>query len=76
MEVNLKVKFDVEWDKMGLCGIINDYQIVEKLRKEYKILAEGIGTLQKNSKQNKLLTKPFLLNKYEVMYLLEKYEII
>jgi len=74
MEVNLKVKFDIEWDNKSLCGIINDYQIVENIRKEYKIIAEGIGTLRKNSKQNKLLNKPFLLNKYEVMYLLEKYE--
>ena len=74
MEVKLKLKYDVEWDKESKFGIINDYEIVDLFRKEYKIIAEGIGTLKKNSKQNKLLTKPFIINKYEVMYLNEKYE--
>jgi hypothetical protein len=71
-EKEIEVKIKIKWDNFGKCGIINDYKINEQLRKEYNIIGEGTGTLKSSRKQNKVLTAPFLISKYDTAFLLEK----
>jgi hypothetical protein len=71
---NMKTK--VNWDKNNQSAYFNDYSFCENLRKDFKIVVEAIGTPKTSRRQNKILIKPFILNKYEVFYLYEKYFIL
>jgi hypothetical protein len=71
--MEIRTRQNIKWDTSSRNGITEDYDFVERLRNEYKIIAGGVGTLKTISKQNKLMTYPFLLNQYEVKYLIEKY---
>ena len=76
MEDNF-VMIKIKWNSKNKMGIINDYKIVEDMRKKYKIICEPIGTPAISSKQNKLLIGPYMLNKYDLFYLYEnKYILI
>lgn len=66
-------KFILRWNDACNKAYTNDYTFVEFVRKEYNIIAKGIGTLKKYNKQNKLLTMPFIINKNDTLYLFEKY---
>ena len=71
------VMIKIKWNSKNKMGIINDYKIVEDMRKKYKIICEPIGTPAISSKQNKLLIGPYMLNKYDLFYLYEnKYILI
>ena len=63
------VMIKIKWNSKNKMGIINDYKIVEDMRKKYKIICEPIGTPAISSKQNKLLIGPYMLNKYDLFYL-------
>ena len=52
-------------------GIINDYKLVEDMRKKYKVICEPIGTPTISKRQNKLLIGPYMINKYDMFYLYE-----
>jgi hypothetical protein len=69
----LKRKFSLRWDKNSMTSYSNDYKFVEIIRKKFNIIAEAIGTPKTARKQNKTLTNPFILNKFETFFLLEKY---
>jgi hypothetical protein len=69
----LKEKHPVKWDTEANTCFTNDYEFVEKIRKEYRIIAEGIGTPKTSRRQNKILISPFCLNQYDSAYLYEKY---
>ena len=75
MEDNL-VLIKIKWSSKNKMGIVNDYKIVEEMRKKYKIICEPIGTPAISSKQNKLLIGPYMLNKYDLFYLYENKFII
>ena len=66
----------IKWNSKNKMGIINDYKIVEEMRKKYKIICEPIGTPAISSKQNKLLIGPYMLNKYDLFFLYENKFII
>ena len=66
----------IKWNSKNKMGIINDYKIVEEMRKKYKIICEPIGTPAISSKQNKLLIGPYMLNKYDLFFLYENIFII
>ena len=65
-------KFKINWDEEAMTGYFNNNTFAEQLRKDFFIIAEPIGTPKTSRRQNKILTKPFVLSKYEVFYLLEK----
>ena len=65
-------KHKINWDEKSMTGYFQNYNFAEILRREHNILAEPIGTPKTSRRQNKILTKPFVLSKYEVFYLLEK----
>ena len=76
MEDNFLI-IKIKWNTKNKIGIINDYKIVEKIRKNYKIICEPIGTPSISSKQNKLLIGPYMVNKYDLFFLYEnKYILI
>lgn len=75
MEDNF-VMIKIKWNSKNKMGIINDYKIVEEMRKKYKIICEPIGTPAISSKQNKLLIGPYMLNKYDLFFLYENKFII
>ena len=75
MEDNF-VLIKIKWNSKNKMGIVNDYKIVEEMRKKYKIICEPIGTPAISSKQNKLLIGPYMLNKYDLFYLYENKSII
>ena len=70
------VMIKIKWSSKNKMGIVNDYKIVEEMRKKYKIICEPIGTPAISSKQNKLLIGPYMLNKYDLFYLYENKFII
>jgi hypothetical protein len=72
MESELITKFKINWDKKSYTGYSDNYKFIEYIRSFHKIIAEGIGTPKSSRRQNKILLKPFLLNKFEITYLLEK----
>ena len=76
MENNLNItytnKVTIKWDAISNTGYIYDLLFVESLRNNYKIIAEPIGTPKTSRRQNKILTKPFVLSKFETFYLHEK----
>ena len=75
MEDNF-VMIKIKWNSKNKMGIINDYKIVEEMRKKYKIICEPIATPAISSKQNKLLIGPYMLNKYDLFFLYENKFII
>ena len=75
MEDNLEV-IKIKWNSKNKMGIINDYKIVEEIRKKYKIICEPIGTPAISRRQNKLLIGPYILNKYDSFYLYENKHIL
>ena len=75
MEDNF-VMIKIKWNSKNKMGIINDYKIVEEMRKKYKIICEPMGTPAISSKQNKLLIGPYMLNKYDLFFLYENKFII
>ena len=75
MEDNLEV-IKIKWNSKNKMGIINDYKIVEQIRKKYKIICEPIGTPAISRRQNKLLIGPYILNKYDSFYLYENKHIL
>lgn len=72
MESELVSKFKINWDQKCNTGYSDDYKFIDYIRIFHKIIAEGIGTPKSSRRQNKILLKPFLLNKFEIAYLLEK----
>jgi hypothetical protein len=72
MESELIAKFKINWDKKSQTGYSEDYKFIDYIRNHHKIIAEGIGTPKSSRRQNKIFLKPFLLNKFEIAYLLEK----
>jgi hypothetical protein len=68
-----KSVYFIKWDQDSLSGYTDDYGFVEYLRTTHKIFPEPIGTLKISRRQNKILSNPFVLNKFEVYYLIEKY---
>ena len=75
MEDNLEV-IKIKWNSKNKMGIINDFKIVEEIRKKYKIICEPIGTPAISRRQNKLLIGPYILNKYDSFYLYENKHIL
>jgi hypothetical protein len=76
MENNLSNEiFSVEliWNNENSVSYFYNYQHVDYLRIHYKITSEGIGTLKKKSKQNKILKAPYMLNKFDTAFLFLKY---
>lgn len=65
-------KSALKWDDMNHMSYFNDLSFVENIRQNYKIVAEPIGTPKTSRRQNKILTKPFVLDKFETFYLYEK----
>jgi hypothetical protein len=70
---DLNEKYKFQWDNVTLNSYTSDYEIVENIRKKFKIIAEGIGTPKTSRRQNKILTKPFIFSKFETVYLYDKY---
>ena len=52
----------IKWNIKIKMGIINDYKLVEKIRNDYKIISEPIGTPAISRRQNKLLVGPYIIN--------------
>jgi hypothetical protein len=69
----LEKKISIYWDNQSLTSYSENYKFTEYIRNKYNIIAEAIGTPKTARKQNKTLTKPFILNKFETFYLLEMY---
>ena len=65
-------KIKIKWDEISLTGYTSNYKLTELLRKKYKIVAEGPGTLRTSRRQNKIKSEPFVLSKFEVFYLFER----
>ena len=65
MEDNLEM-IEIKWNSKIKMGIVNDYNIVEQMRDNYKIVCEPIGTPAISRKQNKLLIGPYMINKYDL----------
>ena len=61
----------IKWNRKIKMGIINDYKLVEKIRNNYKIICQPIGTPAISRRQNKLLVGPYIINKYDLFYLYE-----
>ncbi len=66
-------QFCLFWDNQSLSSYTDDYFFTEYIRKKFMIIAEAIGTPKHSRKQNKTLTKPFIINKIETFYLHEMY---
>ena len=64
--------FKVLWDGKSKQSEFDSYCTAKRLREKERIKAEGIGTPKSSRKQNKLLTSPFTLTKYETFFLYEK----
>ena len=75
MEGNLEM-IEIKWNSKIKMGIVNDYNIVEQMRDNYKIVCEPIGTPAISRKQNKLLIGPYMINKYDLFFLYENKHII
>ena len=75
MEDNLEM-IEIKWNSKIKMGIVKDYNIVEQIRDNYKIVCEPIGTPAISRKQNKLLIGPYMLNKYDLFFLYENKHII
>ena len=75
MEDNLEM-IEIKWNSKIKMGIVKDYNIVEQMRDNYKIVCEPIGTPAISRKQNKLLIGPYMLNKYDLFFLYENKHII
>ena len=83
MEDNLEM-IEIKWNSKIKMGIVNDYNIVEQMRDNYKIVCEPIGTPAISRKQNKLLIGPYMIkeeknflnefenNKNNILYLVYK----
>jgi hypothetical protein len=69
---NFKKKYIIYWDNVGKNGITNDYELIDEIFINFRINSHGIGTAKYARRQNKLSIKPFILNKFDVLYLLEK----
>jgi hypothetical protein len=72
MDNDINKQIEINWNNENLVSYYSDYKILDHLRKEYKITSEGIGTLKKMSKQNKILSGPFMLNRFDTAYLYSK----
>ena len=66
------VLLKVIWDNKTKQSIFYSSYHLRELREKEKIRAEGIGTAKLSRKQNKLLSSPFFLTKYDTFYLFEK----
>jgi len=62
----------VIWDNKTKQSVFYDLTFLKDIREKEKIRAEGIGTAILSRKQNKLLSSPFFLTKYDTLYLFEK----
>jgi hypothetical protein len=71
-EIAINSKFNLNWNKSSKHSFTDDYTFVEKCREEYKVIVEGIGTFKTSRRQNKVLNRPFLINKFDTCYLYEK----
>ena len=69
----LEITYDEEifWDQRSLCGITNNYDFVENIRKCFHILPEATGTAPISKRQNKVLTRPFMISNYDTFFLYE-----
>ena len=70
------VLIKIKWNSKIKMGIINDYKLVEDMRKKHKIICESIGTPTISKRQNKLLIGPYMINKYDMFYLYENKHIL
>lgn len=61
----------IKWNIKIKMGIVNDYKLVEKIRNNYKVICEPIGTPTISRRQNKLLVGPYMIHKYDLFYLYE-----
>jgi hypothetical protein len=73
LNFEIEQKFSLKWDNQSLTSHFENYDCAEYIRDKHNIIAEAIGTPKTARKQNKTLSKPFILNKNETFYLLEMY---
>jgi hypothetical protein len=73
---NTNIKTKVFWDNDNESGYFYDISCIIILRQNFKIVVEAIGTPKTSRRQNKIMVQPFLLNKFELVYLYEKYLIL
>lgn len=69
---NISPTVSVKWDPCTEFSITTDVDFVFSIRRTNSILTEPIGTPRISRRQNKVLVKPFLINKYDTCYLYEK----
>ena len=63
---------ELSWDNECNISYTSNYDFIEEIRNKFKIIAEPLGTPRSARKQNKVLIAPFLINKYDSLYLYEK----
>lgn len=63
-------KIQVKTTENDIVGVIEDYETMLRIKREFRIHAKAVGTLP-HSLQNKLLGPPFILNKFQVRFLKE-----
>ena len=59
----------VDWSPKNEVAFFNSHSLLKTLRDTYFILADPVGTPTISRKQNKILSHPFVLSKYDAFYL-------
>lgn len=68
-----KNKIKVDWNILSQYAMFTNYNDALLLREKNRIIAEAIGTPFTSRRQNKILTKPFIITQFDTFYLYEKY---
>ena len=68
----MEEQYNILWNNNDEIGILNSYDKVKKLRDEHKIICKPIGTSITSRRQNKTLVNPFIIYKYDLIYLYNK----
>ena len=65
-------RIEIRYNSKTRQGLLTSYSDVSQLKEKYKIIAEPIGTPITSRKQNKILTSPFVITLYDIIYLYTK----
>ena len=68
----MEEQYNILWNNNDEIGILNSYDKVKKLREEEKIICIPFGTSITSRRQNKTLVNPFIISKYDLIYLYHK----
>jgi tRNA-intron lyase len=68
----MEEQYNILWNNNDEIGILNSYDKVKKLRDEHKIICKPFGTSITSRRQNKTLVNPFIISKYDLIYLYNK----